>query len=105
MNPTLLRQKYPGLLERLGTLTDDKLALEYGITQARVCQIRNNLDIPAARRQVKTVPTEKEWQVFLETCPGQITIGADRKSIVIEGTTITGRSFRHAVLVATRGAK
>jgi hypothetical protein len=95
-------KRYPGLFERLGTVTDAVLAKEYKISAVRVCHLRaEHLIAPAGQRKC---PSEAEWAELLKL-KGEITIGADRRSVTLGGVTVRGRTLRQAVMLAIKGAK
>jgi len=90
---------FPGLLTRLGMVPDATLASEYNMSRARICQIRQEFQIPAAG--VRTTPTESEWAHFLRL-EGDITISTDRRSVSVNGVTHEGRTLRQAVAKALK---
>ncbi len=102
MNRAEMEKRYPGLFERLGTVTDAALAREYKLSAPRICHFRTEHDIaPAGQRKC---PSEAEWAELM-SLKGEITIGADRRTISVGGNTIRGRTLRQAVMLAIKGAK
>lgn len=94
-----VEREFPGLLTRLGMVPDATLAPEYGVTRARICQIRQEFRIPAAG--VRTTPTDAEWTRFVGL-EGEITIAADRRSVSVNGVAHDGRTLRQAVVKALK---
>jgi len=97
-----MEKRYPGLFDRLGTVTDAVLAREYKLSAPRICHFRTEHDIaPAGQRKQ---PSEDEWSELL-ALKGEITLGSDRRSITLGGVTVKGRTLRQAVLLAIKSAK
>ena len=97
-----MEKRYPGLYDRLGTVTDAVLSREYKLSAPRICHFRTEHSIaPAGQRKL---PSEEEWAALIDL-QGEITLGADRRSVTVGGNLVRGRTLRQAVLLAVRGAK
>ena len=95
-------KRYPGLFDRLGTVTDALLAAEFKLSAPRICHFRAEHGIPPAGQ--RPLPSECEWARLL-ALKGEITVGSDRRSITRGGCTVKGRTLRHAVLHVLRDAE
>ncbi len=64
---TPLEERFPGLAEKLGTMSDKALADEFGLSQAYVCHVRNARGVPPfAPPRSSSKPRTWRHEVFSE---------------------------------------